>query len=346
MSRKLLVICGHGAGDPGACGNGYQEAERVRALGARIKALGGDAVILADTSRNWYADAGIMSLGYGTGDVWIVELHMDSASASARGGHVIINGNYAADEWDERLAANIAAIFPGRSKTIVGRTDLANPNRAASRGYNYRLVENGFISNAQDVAVFNSRIDDVARAYLDAFGIAGGSAPEQGSGASPAPSGGKTVAQLADEVIAGQWGNGDARRAALEAAGYDYAAVQAEVNRRYGVGSGSGASDIDDLARRAIAGEFGNGEQRRAALGADYDAVQARVNEMLGYGGGSGGSIGVGSSVVVVNPVDENGTRLAVSGAYTVMEVSGSRVVIGRGGSVTAALPMGNLRLA
>ena len=39
--------------------------------------------------------------------------------------------------------------------------------------------------------------------------------------------------------------------------------------------------DIDDLARRAIAGEFGNGEQRRAALGVNYAAVQARVNQLL-----------------------------------------------------------------
>ena len=29
---KLYVIAGHGAGDSGAVGNGYQEAERVRVL--------------------------------------------------------------------------------------------------------------------------------------------------------------------------------------------------------------------------------------------------------------------------------------------------------------------------
>lgn len=42
------------------------------------------------------------------------------------------------------------------------------------------------------------------------------------------------------------------------------------------------AVNIDDLARRAIRGEFGNGDQRRQALGANYDAVQARVNQLLG----------------------------------------------------------------
>ena len=38
--------------------------------------------------------------------------------------------------------------------------------------------------------------------------------------------------------------------------------------------------DVEDLALRAIAGEFGNGDARRAALGDMYSAVQARINEM------------------------------------------------------------------
>ena len=43
----------------------------------------------------------------------------------------------------------------------------------------------------------------------------------------------KTVAQLADEVEAGKWGNYPERKQRLEAAGYDYTAVRAEVNRRH-----------------------------------------------------------------------------------------------------------------
>lgn len=41
----------------------------------------------------------------------------------------------------------------------------------------------------------------------------------------------KTNAELADEVIAGKWGNGDERKQRLTAAGYDYDAVQAIVNK-------------------------------------------------------------------------------------------------------------------
>ncbi|NCB92515.1 MAG: hypothetical protein EOM40_08065 [Clostridia bacterium] len=48
------------------------------------------------------------------------------------------------------------------------------------------------------------------------------------SGSSSAVS--KSIAEVAKEVIAGKWGNGDERKANLTQAGYDYAAVQAEVN--------------------------------------------------------------------------------------------------------------------
>lgn len=178
----LFVIAGHGAGDSGAVGNGYTEAERVRALANRIKKLGGNDVTLGDASRNWYADKGISSLNIPK-DWCIIELHMDSASASASGGHVIIKSGYTADAYDTALANFIGGILPGRAQLIVGRSNLANPNRAAAKGYNYRLVEFGFITNATDVSIFNNRMDDIARGVLSAFriGSASVSAPVDGN---------------------------------------------------------------------------------------------------------------------------------------------------------------------
>ncbi len=41
------------------------------------------------------------------------------------------------------------------------------------------------------------------------------------------------------------------------------------------------SGNVGELARRAIAGEFGNGEERKRRLGMNYAAVQRRVNEML-----------------------------------------------------------------
>ena len=44
----------------------------------------------------------------------------------------------------------------------------------------------------------------------------------------------KTVTEIAKEVIQGKWGNGEERRKRLTKAGYDYNAVQAEVNKMMG----------------------------------------------------------------------------------------------------------------
>lgn len=94
-----------------------------------------------------------------------------------------------------------------------------------------------------------------------------------------------------------------------------------------------------------------SGNRRYVAVGPATGSVEPddyllRVGGSGSSGSSSSGSIRVGSRVRVTSPYDERGTHLAVSGTYTVMEVSGSRVVIGRGGVVTAALPAGRLALA
>ena len=94
--------------------------------------------------------------------------------------------------------------------------------------------------------------------------------------------GGKSISQLADEVLAGQHGNGQDR---VNSLGANYAAVQNLVNQRLGlstVATGGGGSDIDALARAVIRGDYGNGAERQNRLGANYAAVQHRVNVILG----------------------------------------------------------------
>lgn len=76
---------------------------------------------------------------------------------------------------------------------------------------------------------------DLDIAYVDYPAVIAASGRNGFAVSPPAPEPepvGKTVAELADEVLAGAWGNGAERRERLTAAGYDYAAVQAEVNRR------------------------------------------------------------------------------------------------------------------
>ncbi|MCI8431567.1 MAG: N-acetylmuramoyl-L-alanine amidase, partial [Lachnospiraceae bacterium] len=66
-------------------------------------------------------------------------------------------------------------------------------------------------------------LDMVQKAY-------DGSKPASKPTARPTPTVKKTVEQIAKEVLAGKWGNGDTRKQKLKTAGYDYNAVQAKVN--------------------------------------------------------------------------------------------------------------------
>lgn len=103
---------------------------------------------------------------------------------------------------------------------------------------------------------------------------------------------------IAAEVLAGSWGNGSYRKSALEAAGYDYAAIQAIVNQKLGVTSTSTSTSTttsstststatksnDTIATEVLAGSWGNGDDRKTRLtaaGYNYAAIQAIVNARL-----------------------------------------------------------------
>jgi hypothetical protein len=120
---------------------------------------------------------------------------------------------------------------------------------------------------------------EVEAAYNE---FAGGPTPPP-----PAPTpAGKSIDQVAREVIAGAWGNGPDRSRRLVEAGYSYAEVQAAVNRILGanVGNAPTRPSISLLASQVIAGQWGNGaerERRITAAGYDYQAVRAEVNRRL-----------------------------------------------------------------
>ena len=168
---NLFIICGHGAGDPGAIGHGYNEAERVRTLASKIKKFGGDNVIIGDTTKNWYKSKLVNNTNIPKGSI-VLELHMDSSpSLSAKGAHVIIDANLEPDKYDKALADFISGVFPGRSEKIVKRNDLANLNRAQAANINYRLMECGFISNSDDVQTLYIKMDEIAKGILACFDI-------------------------------------------------------------------------------------------------------------------------------------------------------------------------------
>lgn len=160
-----------------------------------------------------------------------------------------------------RLGGSTSGSASGGSTVSGSVTDLAN-----------RVIAGEFGNGEQRKAALGDRYDEVQAEVNRILGGGGSS------------SGGSSVDidQLARDVIAGKYGNGDARKQAL---GTNYEAVQARVNEMLGAGgSTSGGKSIDQLAQEVIRGDWGNGADRKNRLtsaGYDYDAVQARVNQLL-----------------------------------------------------------------
>ena len=172
------------------------------------------------------------------------------------------------------------------------------------------LMEYGFMDSKTDYSVILDDAYSKLVAYATMEGIAKVAGlkkkkqpvqqPTQKPAQKPATAE-KTATEIACEVIAGKWGNGADRKRKLQAAGYDYNAVQAAVNalltgkkpaqqteqkpaQKPAQQPAATTKSIDTIAREVIAGKWGNGATRKKKLqaaGYDYNAVQKRVNELL-----------------------------------------------------------------
>ena len=92
----------------------------------------------------------------------------------------------------------------------------------------------------------------------------------------------KSIRALAEEVIRGDWSDGDERSARLKEAGDDAQAVQQEVNRLL-QGEPQRKSN-KTIAQEVIQGKWADGAQRKellTAAGYNYEAVQKLVNQLM-----------------------------------------------------------------
>lgn len=130
------------------------------------------------------------------------------------------------------------------SQVDAGKLTLSWEKDSMADGYQIKVYQNGkwetistiknnktvkkTISGLKSKKTYKFRI----RSYviLDGVKIYGDYVTTEPGTAAAASAAKKSVHELAREVISGKWGDGDARKGALAAAGYDYAAVQAEVN--------------------------------------------------------------------------------------------------------------------
>lgn len=147
----------------------------------------------------------------------------------------------------------------------------------------------------------------------------------------------KTNEEIADEVIAGKWGNGIDRVTKIKKAGYNYDDVQKIVNQKM---QSAPKKTNEQVADEVINGLWGNGNTRKERLtkaGYDYNNVQKIVNQKIK-------SVAFRKNDVVrvkTGAKDYTGKTLdsfVFNTTFYIVEISGNRAVIGLDGRVTAAV--------
>lgn len=171
------------------------------------------------------------------------------------------------------------------------RQDVAEAESTVNKYSGYGFNQNQFdalvsfaynVGNIDQLTVNGTRSIEQIRAKLPEYVYSGGvkleglvrrRAAEKALFDTPVTAavdtGEKSIDTLAREVIAGQYGHGDARKNAL---GDLYTAVQNRVNEYY------------SCATACVRGDYGNGNERKekvTASGYDYATVQGIVNQML-----------------------------------------------------------------
>lgn len=172
---NLLLIAGHGAGDPGAVWNGRREADETRRLAADLqRALGGRCTVARyPEDRNAYSD---YQSGNLTGTAQfsqydaVLELHFNACADGTDGKLKGAEAYVTTTETDTALASALCKAleslgFPNRG---VKRKNWAVIAAARRQGVPAVLLEVCFLDDGDDMALYDRRYDEVAAALADA----------------------------------------------------------------------------------------------------------------------------------------------------------------------------------
>ena len=160
---KILIISGHGAGDSGAVGCGYKEADLTRKAASIIEGKL-DAydckVVRYPSARNAYEDnkRGVMQDSFSKYGL-VVEIHFNSYNGSAHGCECLYR-----PARMRNLAAKVSKAISEEGFFDRGakqRTDLMNMNTCYRNGVPYILIETCFIDNKADMARYAKSIYEV-----------------------------------------------------------------------------------------------------------------------------------------------------------------------------------------
>lgn len=171
---KILLMAGHGDGDPGASALGYAEAdltrEVVQDLADKLRAYA--TIEVFDTSKDPYKYLKTHMLDFSRYD-YVVEIHFNavvkdlSGNGKTTGSEILVHPAEQFVSVENRILDKLSAVgFTNRG--VIPRTDLRNMNICRG-GYevSYALIEVCFIDDADDMKLYTTRKDDVIQAIAD-----------------------------------------------------------------------------------------------------------------------------------------------------------------------------------
>ena len=130
-------------------------------------------------------------------------------------------------------------------------------------------------------------------------------------------------------TMQGKYGDGDNR---IKNLGERYTEVQDFINHIY-------SASADTLVKEVMAGKYGDGDTRKIVLGSRYDEVQDKVNQS--YKKPETPTLHKWDKIKFTGTKSYSGIKLADwthNAIFNIIEISGDRVVIGKGTAVTAAV--------
>ena len=171
---KILLICGHGAGDPGAIGNGYEEAALVRELAPKLKNILSNyaEITLFDPNKNMYKHLKSNSFNFKEFD-YVFEWHFNACVNDKTGNGKTTGTEILVHELEkgisvEQLIVNNIAKLGFTNRGVKRRTNLQNMNVCKKKqGVSYALLETCFIDDFDDISLYNLKKDDIIRAVAD-----------------------------------------------------------------------------------------------------------------------------------------------------------------------------------
>lgn len=170
---KILLIAGHGAGDPGACANGYKEAELTREVVATLKPLLSKhaSVTVFDTSKNMYEYLKKNVFNFKQFD-YVFEVHFNAFYGKASGAEVLVHATEKGTTVEQAILDKVCKVgFKNRG--VKHRSDLLVMNTCKKKfGVSHALIEVCFIDSASDMKIYQANKDKIAKAIVD--GIAEG----------------------------------------------------------------------------------------------------------------------------------------------------------------------------